>query len=150
MRWLVLVVVLAGVTPARADDDFGASALGGLVLGVSFGHRTTPLYGLEAGGGLGPERFNIGFEHRDDTRVVYAELDPWFFLGMSFGGAYEIDHDMEHVDLGAWEGLPVYSSANSCGHAGVLGTISVGVRYTGTVELYVSPKIGYGEMPCLF
>lgn len=147
MRAIVLVVLLAG--SARADD--GTNYLVGPVLGYTFGGRTGGglAYGGEGGIGWGPERFNVGFEHRDGTTLGYVELDPWFLVGGSLGVAVDSD-DEPHAVLGLWEGLPILVGGCSTtpNEQRPAITIAVGWRWTGVHELYVTLKGGSSERVC--
>lgn len=140
MRALVILAVV--LTPQIAAAD-GENWLVGPLLGVRLGGGpgSALVLGVEGGFGLGPERFNLGFEHRSEKMFYYGEVDPWYILGGSFGfGADEDGH--VHPVLGVWEGLPIPLSDPPCSGWFKLVTVSGGYRYTGVHELYLSVKAG--------
>jgi hypothetical protein len=140
MRGVVFAIVLAGAADARADvvDNW----LVGPVLGIHVGDpRSSLLIGFEGGIGHGAERFNLGFEHRADKELYYAELDPWFVVGGSFGVGVDSDRTLQPI-IGLWEGVPIapWSGACDAWHSAV--TVAVGYRYTGVHEIYLTVKAG--------
>jgi hypothetical protein len=141
MRLALIVVVLAiaaAPSPAHADDNL-ENWLIGPVLGVRLGGGGGAILGVEGGGGFGPERFNLGFEHRSDHDVYYAEIDPWYLIGGTIGVGVTDKGDAVPV-LGLWEGFPLNGGSCTGWHDQL--TISGGYRYTGVHELYVSVKAG--------
>ena len=145
MKSLVVLLALCVPNIAHAEDGDLTNFLVGPVLGVRIGGGepgTSPLIlGVEGGAGYGPERFNLGFEHRSDHDFGYVEFDPWYILGGSFGFGVNENGETNGV-IGVWEGLPIMGNDASCSgwHSSV--TISGGYRYTGVHELYVSVKAG--------
>jgi hypothetical protein len=150
---LHLVVALAALTAtghrAHADDNI-MNFLVGPVLGVRLsgdsGERA--VVGIEGGIGWGPERINLGVEHRADLWLYYAELDPWLLVGGSFGVGVDSAGD-SHGIVGGWEGIPLGGEFLH-GHAGCPRhlsaiTVATGLRYTGVLELYVTVKAGVSE-----
>jgi len=141
----ILVGLLSSAGAARAD---GTNVMGGIVLGFAFGHgRSTGLVGIEGGGGIGPERANVGLTYRLHETFVYAELDPWWMVGASAGLGYGTVSGLQPV-VGIWEGLPI-SLSGECedGWHGIV-SISVGYRYTGAHEIYLAPKAGAWDSIC--
>jgi hypothetical protein len=143
MRILAIAVTLVWIGgEARADDSL-QNWLIGPVLGYRFGGQPASrlVIGVEGGGGWGPERFNLGFEHRDTTDVGYIEIDPWYIVGGSFG--FGIDNKGDTVPvLGVWEGVPLTTGGPCSGwHTEI--TLAGGYRYTGVHELYVTLKAGW-------
>jgi len=141
MRTLVILAV--ALTPRIAAAEDGENWLVGPVLGVRLGAGAgSPLvFGAEGGYGLGPERFNLGFEYRSEKLFFYGELDPWYILGGSFGVG--VDEDGEaHPVLGVWEGIPILPLSPPCSSWHNQVTLSGGYRYTGVHELYLSVKAG--------
>lgn len=151
MRIFPIAVVLVLGSSGRANAD-GQNALIGPIIGVKFGGPPGPrgVFGIEGGVGLGPERVNVGFEHRAGKGFGYIELDPWLLIGASLGVGLETDGTIQPV-LGLWEGVPVV--APSCDdfstHYQPTITFALGYRYTGVHELYVSIKAGVGKNLCL-
>src|SRR6185436_16758504 len=80
---LAILVAAAFAAPARADGL--ANVLVGPVVGIQLSGRGGGVIGFEGGVGLGPERINLGFEHRSDRDLYYLEFDPWLYIGGSFG-----------------------------------------------------------------
>jgi hypothetical protein len=137
---VVLAVALAPRSAAAGDLE---NWLVGPVLGVRLGSGAgSPLVlGIEGGYGLGPERLNLGFEHRSEKLFFYGELDPWYLIGGSIG--FGVDEDGNaHPVLGVWEGLPLSGTDAPCSGWHSQVTVSGGYRYTGVHELYVSIKAG--------
>lgn len=136
-----LVVVALALAPATASAENLENWLVGPLVGVRLGGPpgNRLVLGIEGGYGLGPERFNLGFEHRDKM-FYYAEIDPWYIVGGTFGIGVDEDSHIKPV-LGVWEGLPLTMDAPCSGwHTQV--SISAGYRYTGAHELYLSLKAG--------
>jgi hypothetical protein len=148
MRTVLAVLLLGGV--AHADSGQTRNFLAGPVLGVAFGHHETSLVlGVEGGVGIGPERLNLGAVNRDRHGFVYLELDPWYIVGGSLGLGVDTDSGEVSGLVGVWEGVPVRGlDCNGLGYR-FAATLSVGVRYTGVVELYVAPKVGVAETFCV-
>lgn len=148
---LAIAVMLAATSIARADSGEDENFLVGPVLGIGFSRASgaTPLFGIEGGGGIAAERANVGLEYRTNTLIAYVELDPWFVVGGSLGVAFERNNDV-HPVIGLWEGYPLAVSA-PCGNRkwAFLATFSAGIRYTGSWEVYVAPKVGSGRLECL-
>ena len=151
-RSLVIALVVASSTRAEADPGF-KNALIGPVFGIRLGGHAGPraVFGVEGGVGLGPERVNLGFEHRDGKVLAYAELDPWYLVGFSLGLGIDSDGEPAPV-LGVWEGLPIRlpecGSVSDLAYASTM-TIAGGYRYTGVHELYVTIKAGVSQPFCL-
>lgn len=144
-RLVVVVAVLCAANTAHADDDDLANVLVGPVIGLRLSGGepgSSPfIVGLEGGVGYGPERINVGFEHRSDHDFGYVEFDPWYLLGGSFGFGVNENGDANGV-IGFWEGLPIVGNEAPCSGWHTSVTISGGYRYTGVHELYVSAKAG--------
>lgn len=143
---IVLVLMLATLAArpgeARADDEL--NYLIGPVFGIRIGgpdEGGRGIYGIEGGIGWGPERLNLGLTRRMDKSFAYAELDPWYIVGGSFGFGIDSD-DKTWPIIGLWEGIPlVYPDCDGAGlHDAV--TLSGGYRWTGVHELYVTIKAG--------
>jgi hypothetical protein len=146
MRRLGIAVLLVWIGgDARADDSL-QNWLVGPVIGVQLGGhpKSTLVIGIEGGGGFGPERITLGFEHRDTVEVGYIELDPWYIVGGTLGIGVDSTGKTVPV-LGVWEGLPLAAGNQSCSSWHQEITISGGYRYTGAHELYVTMKAGYME-----
>lgn len=148
---LAVVVIVATAAPARADNDVRNVLFGPLIglrlSGPSEGHHG--VIGLEGGVGWGPERINLGFEHRDDLDLYYLEFDPWIWVGGSLG--FGVDGaGQPHGIVGLWEGFPIAgAAAHGCPDGfGSLVTIAGGLRYAGALELYVTVKAGMSESVC--
>lgn len=147
MKWLVLVIALCLPNLARAEDGDLTNFTIGPVLGVRIGGgdpNTSPLIvGIEGGAGYGPERVNLGFEHRSDHDLAYVEFDPWYLLGGTFGFGVNEEGKVNGV-IGFWEGVPVIGMGNDVPCNGWHPTVVVsgGYRYTGVHELYASVKAG--------
>jgi len=145
MRLVVIVVVLlaAFASPARADDDLLNYTIGPVFAVRVGGHASgsAAIVGLEAGVGYGPERINIGFEHRSDHDAGYIEIDPWYLLGGSFGIAID-DTSKATAIGGVWEGLPIAGFGGNCSGWHNIATLAGGYRYTGVHELFVTIKAG--------
>jgi len=141
MRTLLVVLALTWSGTASAGDSL-ANWLFGPVFGVVLGSHGGGMVGIEGGGGWGPERFNLGFEHRGNIEMGYLEVDPWYIVGGTFGFGVQSDGKPQPV-LGAWEGLPLYSSSTACTGWRQVLVLSGGYRYTGVHELYLSIKAGW-------
>lgn len=147
---LALAVVAAVAAPARADND-----LHNFLIGPVFGVRLSGpsgdvgVIGIEGGVGWGPERFNLGFVHRAGRELYYVEIDPWLYLGGSFG--FGVDSEGEgHGIIGVWEGLPIAGDfLHRCprGYASAV-TVAAGLRFTGVLELYATVKAGVSQAIC--
>jgi len=148
---LVIVLSLLVMSSTSADAD-GTNWLIGPVIGVRLGSRVGPsgVFGVEGGVGAGPERLNLGFEHRDDKVLGYIELDPWFLVGASLGFGIDSNGDPQPV-LGVWEGLPIKNASCDVGSNQYQRevTIAGGYRYTGVHELYFTIKAGVSQSLCL-
>ena len=136
--------------PAHADNN-----LHNYLIGPVFGIRLSGpsgnvgLIGVEGGVGWGPERINLGFVHRADRELYYVELDPWLWVGGSFGVGIDSAGE-SHGIIGLWEGIPLAGdSLHKCpaGYSSAF-TIAAGLRYTGVVELYATIKAGVSEPIC--
>jgi len=143
MRWLVVIGVLVAMgSPARADNEL-ANWLVGPVVGIRLSGppNDRTIIGLEGGVGAGPERLNLGFEHRSDHDFGYLEIDPWYILGGTFGVGMD-DAGKASAVLGVWEGIPIADNNASCTgwHSEI--TLAGGYRYTGVHELYITLKAG--------
>jgi len=149
MRMLVIVLSLLALSSTRADAD-GTNWLIGPVIGIRLGSYagSAGVFGVEGGVGAGPERLNLGFEHRDDKVLGYIELDPWYLVGGSLGVGVDSDGEVQPV-LGLWEGLPLKDTSCGGGYQRQV-TIAGGYRYTGVHELYFTIKAGVSEGLCLF
>ena len=141
MRTAVVVLSLFWYGTASAGDSL-ANWLAGPVVGVVLGAHGGGMIGVEGGGGYGPERFNLGFEHRGTLEMGYLEVDPWWIVGGTFGVGVQNDGKVEPV-LGAWEAVPLYMSSTSCTGWRQVVVLSGGYRYTGVHELYLSLKAGW-------
>jgi hypothetical protein len=144
-----VVLSLAITQSAHADNrGLATNVLAGPVIGVAWGrgHQTGALIGVEAGAGYGPERINVGFETGADRSLGYVELDPWYVLGVSLGIGLDSDLAMQPV-IGAWEGAPIAGLCEGNGFHFV-ATLSVGFRYAGIYEVYVTPKFGEAQNFC--
>jgi hypothetical protein len=145
MRVFVLLAAALAVAlaPRIAVAEELENWLVGPLIGVRLGNGAgSPLVlGLEGGYGLGPERINLGFEHRSEKLFFYGELDPWYLLGGSLG--FGVDEDgAVHPVLGVWEGIPLLPKDAPCSGWHSQVTLSGGYRYTGVHELYLSIKAG--------
>jgi hypothetical protein len=140
MRALVILAVVLAPGIAAADTE---NWLAGPLLGVRLGAGpgSALVFGVEGGLGVGPERFNLGFEHRSQKMFYYGEIDPWYVLGGTFGFGADEDGEV-HPVLGVWEGLPILPKNLPCSGWFNLVTLSGGYRYTGVHELYLSVKAG--------
>jgi hypothetical protein len=150
--WLGLCAAIVAATAGNAHADLEEmNYLAGPVIGFSFGNRSGTgggLLGLEAGAGWGPERVNIGIEHRDDESFGYLELDPWYVVGASLGLGVGSETGPQPV-LGLWEGIPL--TDNLCRGEDdriTMFTIAAGYRFTGVHEFYITPKVGTGPSIC--
>ncbi len=143
-----LVLVAAACPPARADEL--RNYLIGPVLGIRLSGPPgdAGVLGVEGGIGWGPERINIGFEHRANRELYYLELDPWYVVGGSFGFGVD-DTGVPHGIIGLWEGIPLRGVLD-CPSGGFAraATLAVGIRYSGFVELYLTVKAGVSEKLC--
>jgi hypothetical protein len=143
MRLALLVGVFAvsWARPARADNDLANYSIGPVFAIKLGGHGDWPVLGLEAGAGYGPERINLGFEHRADHDAGYIELDPWYIVGGSLGFAVD-DEGKTHGVGGVWEGVPIAGFDGGCSGWQNMVTLAGGYRYTGVHELFVTVKAG--------
>ena len=142
MRAAIVVLGLLVCGTANADSNL-ANWLLGPVVGVQLGGKGGLVLGFEGGGGYGPERFNLGFEHRpDNTSMGYIEVDPWYIVGGTLGFGVQDNGKVQPV-LGLWEGLPLAQSSTSCDGWRRVITISGGYRWTGVHDLYLSLKAGW-------
>jgi len=141
MRLVVFAILLAGAADARADGNLENWLIGPVIGFQLGGHSPSPVViGFEGGGGYGPERFNLGFEHRAGKSFGYAEIDPWYLLGGSLGAGVDSDGEM-HPVLGIWEGLPIGTHEPCSGwHPQI--SVAAGYRYTGVHEVYLTVKAG--------
>jgi hypothetical protein len=141
-RMRTVIVILLTLVSGRAHAD-GDTWLIGPVIGVQLGGQPQSrlVIGVEGGGGVGPERINLGFEHRDTKEVGYIELDPWYVVGGTLGIGVDSDANAVPI-LGLWEGLPITSIDGSCNVWHPEITIAGGYRYTGAHELYLTMKAG--------
>ena len=131
--------MLALPSLARAGDQ--ENFLIGPLFGFVLGGKGGAVFGIEGGAGVGPERVNLGYSHRQDKGLFYIELDPWLYVGGTLGIGVEDDGKTFHPVLGVWEGYPVIQPT-SCSDWGNTVTIAGGYRYTGVHELYVTIKAG--------
>jgi hypothetical protein len=150
MRILAIAVALLLASSARAEAD-ATNWLIGPVFGIRLGSSdgSTGVIGVEGGVGTGPERINLGFEHRAGKTLGYIEVDPWLFIGGTLGFGIDSDGDTQPV-IGLWEGVPL--KLPSCGigyhQYGTTVSIAAGYRYTGVHELYVTIKAGVSQPIC--
>jgi hypothetical protein len=144
---LVAVLVLWG---SRAEADDGTNMLIGPVLGIVFGGHSgsRSLIGIEGGVGFGPERLNVGLEHRDGKLFGYVEVDPWLILGGSLGVGIDSDRVISPI-LGVWEGLEIRGPGCNSGTTGAMVTVAAGYRFAGVHELYITVKAGRGRDICI-
>jgi hypothetical protein len=151
---LTIAVVLGAIAalgaPAHADNEL-RNILVGPVLGIRLSGPDGDhgVIGLEGGVGWGPERINLGFVHRADRELYYVELDPWLWVGGSFG--LGVDSAGEpHGIIGLWEGIPIAGEALHHCASGMssIVTLAGGLRYTGVFELYLTVKAGASEPVC--
>lgn len=139
------MLLVVTTTRANAGGDDLANWLVGPVVGIRLGHArgasgSVAIVGLEGGVGYGPERINLGFEHRSDHDFGYIEIDPWYFFGGTLGFGINDDGNVDGV-AGIWEGIPL-SNFKSCTDWHPQLTLSGGYRYTGVHELYLTIKAG--------
>jgi len=150
MRMMVMVVSILVVSSTRVDAE-GKNWLVGPVLGIRLGGQagSRGVLGIEGGVGIGPERVNLGVEHRDGKLFGYLELDPWLLIGASIGLGVDSDGQV-HPVLGAWEAIAAKLENDPCysGHYDATVTVAVGYRYTGVHELYVTVKAGGAQGIC--
>ncbi|HTL32052.1 MAG TPA: hypothetical protein VL326_02940 [Kofleriaceae bacterium] len=138
---LALATLVALPSRAHADGDLLNYSIGP-VFGIKLtGPGDWPVIGLEAGVGYGPERINVGFEHRSDHDAGYIELDPWYIIGGSIGFAVD-DENKAHGLAGLWEGVPVAGFDGGCNDWQNMTYIAGGYRYTGVHELFITIKAG--------
>jgi hypothetical protein len=142
MRAAIVVLCLLCCGTARADSNDLENWLLGPVVGVQLGGKGALVLGVEGGGGYGPERFNLGFEHRGDVDMVYIEADPWYLVGGTLGVGVQTDGKVQ-PDLGFWEAIPVRDYGSGCDGWRKIIVLSGGYRYTGIHELYLSLKAGW-------
>jgi hypothetical protein len=157
---LLAAAVLAPRVRAARADETDPNWLFGPVLGFALGggvdqsrwRRPAPskeppprrgsfLLGVEGGAGIGPQRINVGLVHRDGEALGYLELDPWLFIGASLGIGHA-DASGWHPVIGIWEGVPLTDPTGPDDEHHLMITIAAGLRYTGVLEFYVTPKIG--------
>jgi hypothetical protein len=146
---LLISLLLLVASSSRADAD-SENWLIGPILGIRVGDHggSRGVFGVEGGVGTGPERLNLGFEHRDDKLFAYLELDPWLLVGASLG--FGVDSDGEpHPVVGVWEGLSLEGEGCNGDQYERQMTIAAGYRYTGVHELYVTVKAGVAQPVCL-
>ncbi|TMQ09224.1 MAG: hypothetical protein E6J90_24010 [Deltaproteobacteria bacterium] len=139
MRMLVMVVVsLLVVSPTRVDAEAKKNWLVGPVLGIRLSGQggSRGVLGVEGGVGIGPERVNLGVEHRDGKLFGYLELDPWLLVGASIGLGVDSDGQVQPA-LGVWEGIPHKLGNDPCYSSKYDAEVivAVGYRYTGVHEL---------------
>jgi hypothetical protein len=150
MRMLVIALSLLALSSTRADAE-GTNWLIGPVFGIRLGSHagSDGVFGVEGGVGAGPERLNLGFEHRDDKVLGYVELDPWLLVGGTLGFGVDSEGDVQPV-LGIWEGLPIKDPSCSVPSSQYQTqvTIAGGYRYTGVHELYFTIKAGVAQNIC--
>ena len=96
MRAAIVVGCLLCSGAAHAGNDLENWMLGP-VFGVVLGSHGGTVVGVEGGGGYGPERFNLGFEHRGTIEMGYVEVDPWYLVGGTFGVGVQSDSKVEPV-----------------------------------------------------
>lgn len=106
------------------------------------------LIGIEGGVGFGPERLNVGLEHRDGKLFGYVEADPWLILGGSLGVGLDSDRVISPI-LGVWEGLEIRGPGCDSGKTGAMVTVAAGYRFAGVHELYITVKAGRGRDICI-
>ncbi|NVB76900.1 MAG: hypothetical protein HOV81_00765 [Kofleriaceae bacterium] len=142
---VVMLLCTCGIARAegRATEGTLHNFLIGPVLGVRLGGPpgSRMILGVEGGAGIGPERINVGFEHRLDKGFLYVELDPWWVIGGSLGVGTDTDGEVFPV-LGVWEGGPISTGKGECFDWNTTITLAAGYRYTGVHELYVTVKAG--------
>lgn len=153
---MLMGAFVAAPVSARADD---VNWLVGPVLGIRLGgpaEGSRAIYGIEGGVGLGPERANVGFTRRLDETFVYAELDPWLYVGGTLGVGAVAETGQIFPVLGVWEGIPlVYPACEDEGEGegdGMYPTVTLagGYRWTGVHELYVTMKAGRAPNFCIY
>jgi hypothetical protein len=140
MRSLIVAMVILA-TPQLALGGDSENWLIGPVIGLRLGGGFGGVFGVEGGYGLGPERINLGFEHRADKMFYYVEADPWYLVGGTLGIGVEEDGRIRPV-LGVWEGIPLNFNGDCNGGWHTQLTLAVGYRYTGVHELYATVKAG--------
>src|SRR2546421_12170390 len=141
-RWLMIATVMIATRElARADCRTSTcNVLVGPLFGVRLGGPAGKRLevGIEGGVGWGPERINLGFEHRDRKDFGYLEIDPWYIVGGSLGVGIDSDGDVAGV-AGLWEGIPVTPVCRFSGWRPIV-TLAAGVRYAGVPEIYITAK----------
>lgn len=161
MRALIVILVLVVATPARADE-LPINWFGGPVFGITwerhtgrakaehgpYGEREVFL-GLEGGPGVLADRLNLGVSNRGGELFVYGEVDGWAGLGVTLGAGYGLESGL-HPIAGGWEAIAVPLSDGGCDDPSLIRmlSIAVGVRWTGVLEAYITPKIGVMPDPC--
>jgi len=149
MRSLAIVLVLLVISSSRVDaENDTRNVLIGPVLGIRLGGHDGPrgVFGVEGGVGIGPQRLNLGVEHRDGKLFSYIEIDPWFVLGGSVGVGIDSDGEAAPV-LGLWEGI-MFKPYGCSDRYETAVTMAAGYRYTGVHELYVTVKAGESQPVC--
>ena len=155
-RGVCLIVFFLAVEGADAADyaiPSDPSVLVGPVLGLRLGSEPggRALFGVEGGIGAGPQRLNLGVEFGNRIPAFYFQLDPWFLLGLSLGGALDLNESRSfHPVVGIWEGVPVGNvQCEGTGHRNVfLMSLALGYRYNGVHELYFTPNAGVVRIAC--
>lgn len=138
------------VRAAHADHKFPTSTMVGPLFGIAWGkeHKAHPTAGIEGGIGLHElVIFNVGSTWRGDELFSYAELDGWLFLGGTFGFGHGTRDGWQAV-AGIWEPLPIVKEIDPGCDDATLVVFSVGYRYTGLHELYITGKYGDAWTPC--
>jgi hypothetical protein len=147
---LVALLALTSPPAARAEPEFPTSKLIGPLFGIAWGpkHRAHLTGGIE--GGIGIDEllvFNVGSTWRGDELFSYVELDGWYLVGGTVGVGHGTRDGWQPV-VGVWEPLPYFEEVDpGCDDAELI-VFSVGYRYTGLHEVYVTGKYGDEWTPC--
>lgn len=149
---LVTLAVMA-LPPRRAyaEPQFPESKLIGPLVGIAWGkdHPAHPTIGVEGGIGLDELLIlNAGSTWRGGELFSYVELDGWFFLGATAGYGHGTRDGWQAV-VGIWEPLPPKVLESGCDEARLVA-FSVGYRYTGLHEVYLTAKYGDAWEVCFY
>jgi len=148
---IAVTLVATAAAPARAENNF-MNFLVGPVIGFRISGPSSDdhaVLGVEGGIGWGPERINLGIDHRAGRSLYYIEFDPWLIVGGSFGLGVDSAGE-QHGIIGLWEGVPLGGEFLKH-HVGCPSrflsalTLAGGVRYTGVLEIYLTLKAGVSE-----